>query len=356
MFVGLVLLAIVLVALIVRPFAKAIFMAAVLGGALHGLHGRLSRRLGDRPAFAAAIVCVGVVLVLVVPVVWLGTYIVRQTLEGYAVVSSILAEKGPTGLVEKLPSALQGVATGALERLRMGGRGLEAALQAQVQARGAAAAQAVGTALVATGSFLLQLVLMLIALYFLLVDGVTLVRWTESVSPLRRGQATELLREFRSVSIAVLLSALATAGVQAAVALVGYLVAGVPAPVFFAVVTFIVALIPAIGGALVTVLAAGLLFATGHPWKALFLAIWGVVVVGLSDNVVKPLLVKRGMHLHGALIFFALLGGLAAFGTTGLLLGPLILAFFLALIRIWERDYGRPTPRATDPSTPPFAT
>ncbi len=93
---------------------------------------------------------------------------------------------------------------------------------------------------------------------------------------------------------------------------------------------------------------------TGHPWAALFLAIWGVVVVGLVDNVVKPLLVKRGLHMHGAIVFFALLGGLAAFGTVGLLLGPLIVAFFLALLRIHERDYGRATPIPSAPPTPPM--
>ncbi|HEX8697285.1 MAG TPA: AI-2E family transporter, partial [Myxococcaceae bacterium] len=66
------------------------------------------------------------------------------------------------------------------------------------------------------------------------------------------------------------------------------------------------------------------------------------------------LLVKRGLHMHGAIVFFALLGGLAAFGTVGLLIGPLIVAFFLALLRIHERDYGRATPLPSAPPTPPL--
>jgi predicted PurR-regulated permease PerM len=142
-------------------------------------------------------------------------------------------------------------------------------------------------------------------------------------------------------------------GVQTVAALIGYLIARVPVPFFFAAVTFFLALIPAIGAAVVCVVAALLLLATGHPVAALVLAIWGIVVVGLSDNVIKPLLVKRGMHMHGAIVFFALLGGLAAFGAVGLLLGPLIVAFFLAVLRIYERDYGRPSDRPGDPGTPP---
>ena len=87
---------------------------------------------------------------------------------------------------------------------------------------------------------------------------------------------------------------------------------------------------------------------------AIFLAVWGVLVVGLVDNLIKPLLVKRGLHMHGAIVFFALLGGLAAFGTVGLLLGPLIVTLFLALVRIHQRDYGdNLSPPGHENVTPP---
>jgi predicted PurR-regulated permease PerM len=151
----------------------------------------------------------------------------------------------------------------------------------------------------------------------------------------------------------VLVSTIATAGVQAVAALVGYLITRVPVPIFFAAVTFFFALVPAIGAATVCLAAALLLLATGHPVGAIVLAAWGLLVVGLADNVVKPLLAKRGMNMHGVIVFFSLLGGLAVFGPIGLLLGPLIVAFFLAVLRIYQRDYGRPSPRPGDPATPP---
>ncbi|HUS29508.1 MAG TPA: AI-2E family transporter, partial [Kofleriaceae bacterium] len=77
----------------------------------------------------------------------------------------------------------------------------------------------------------------------------------------------------------------------------------------------------------------------GHPYMAAFLAAWGLLVVGLVDNLVKPLLIRRGLETHGAIVFFSLIGGLAAFGAIGLLLGPLLISFFLALLRIYHRDY-----------------
>ena len=142
---------------------------------------------------------------------------------------------------------------------------------------------------------------------------------------------------------------------QAVAALIGYFIAGVPYPLFFGVVTFFVAFIPAIGAAGVCLFAALILLGLGKMWMALFLAIWGVTVVGLVDNLLKPVLAKRGMEMHGAVVFFALLGGLAVFGTVGLLIGPLIVAFFLALFRLRQRAIGRakpPLPGAV-PTTPP---
>jgi len=77
---------------------------------------------------------------------------------------------------------------------------------------------------------------------------------------------------------------------------------------------------------------------TGHPTAGALLALWGVVVVGFIDNLVKPLLMKGRMEIHGGLIFFALVGGLGAFGPVGLVAGPLVLSFFLAVVGVSRRS------------------
>jgi predicted PurR-regulated permease PerM len=148
----------------------------------------------------------------------------------------------------------------------------------------------------------------------------------------------DLLRDFRRVSVSVIVSSIATAAVQAVVALVGYWIAHVPHAVFFAAVTFIVGLVPAVGGGGVALAAALIMLLSGHTGAAIFLGIWAVTAVGLSDNFVKPLLMKGQVEIHGAVIFFALLGGLAMFGPIGLLVGPLVVSFFLAIARMWERE------------------
>ena len=124
------------------------------------------------------------------------------------------------------------------------------------------------------------------------------------------------------MSVSVLVSSTATAGAQAVAALLGFLLVGVPSPLFFFALTFIMAFVPAVGGGGTTVAVAGFVLLTGRPMAALFLALWGLIVVGLADNALKPLLMKASVQLHGALIFFALLGGLTFFGAVGLIGRP----------------------------------
>ncbi len=341
-FTGLMILAIALLALVIRPFAEALFFAAVLAGMLAALHRRLARRLNGRRSAAASILVIGTLLLILLPIAGLSAFVVKEAAGGYRYVTETIRSEGMTGLIAKLPDPLERPVRGFLARAGEGTVTQQISDTAAAQ-RGSATKVVTG-ALALTGTMLLHGVLMLVALFFFLVDGRRLVAWLEEVVPLKPGQTTELLAEFRSVSGAVLTSIAATAGVQAVAALIGYVIARVPYPLFFAGLTFFIALIPAVGAAAVCLAAALLLFATGHPYAALFLAIWGIAVVGLVDNVVKPLLVRRGLSLHGAVIFFALLGGLATFGPMGLLLGPMVVAFFLSLIRIFERDYGRKLP------------
>jgi predicted PurR-regulated permease PerM len=233
-------------------------------------------------------------------------------------IHDIVRSQGVSGLIDQLPGPLDSYARYALERLGDLGQ----LLQKHITEQGPRAASAVAAALVATGSLFFDLAMMLIALFFLLLSGKDFVAWLDSISPLRAGQTRELLAEFRKVSYAVIVASVATAAVQATVAFIGYLIASVPHPIFFAVLTFFVALIPAVGAASVCLFAALILLATGHPYM----------------SAVKPFLIKGELEMGGAVVFFALIGGIAAFGMAGLIIGPLAVASFLTLLRMYRRD------------------
>jgi predicted PurR-regulated permease PerM len=395
---ALLLLATVLLALVARPIATALFLAAVLAGIVWPAHLWLAARLWGRRSLSAILFVVGVVAVVVGPLVAFSAFALEEGAAGVRLLTDTLHSEGTNGLVRHLPEPLQklarealgGRAPGpdpALDPSRAPGResgpargqgsaptngqasgpaepppkaatspgsqrqALAARLQEQVTARGGKAASLVGSTLSAMGSFVFQAAMMLVALYFLLVEGDDLLRWLDHVSPLRPGQTEELLSEFKRVSFAVVVSTVITSAVQALAALAGYLVFRVPHPVFFAGVTFFVAFIPAIGAGAVCVAAAAVLLVTGHPYSALFLGLWGVLVVGLVDNLIKPFLIKAGMEMQGAVVFFALIGGLGAFGGVGLLIGPLVVSLFLALLRMYERDDPTREPGAPGAST-----
>jgi predicted PurR-regulated permease PerM len=334
--VVLAILAIVLSAIVLRPFFTALLLAAVLAGTLHPGMERLTRRLAGRRAVAGGLLTFAVLMAVVIPVAALTASVVKEIADGVEWLREQLATEGVRGLVAQLPDWLERYAARLVRRLPQSDRQLQDA----AATHGGQAAAAVGGLISWTGNFLVQAAMMLIGLYFFLVDGPRLIDWLNDNVPLKRGQLPELLSDFRRVSVAVLISTVATAGVQAVVALGGYLVARVPNSIFFTLVTFVVAMIPAIGAASVVVVIALVKLASGSTGAGIFLLVWGIVVVGLVDNVMKPLLIRGGLEIHGAVIFFALLGGLAVFGPVGLVIGPLVIAFLVAVVRMYHRDFG----------------
>jgi predicted PurR-regulated permease PerM len=341
-----------LVLVVFRPLGSAILLAAVLSIVLWPAQQWLAQRLGGRGALAASLLLLLLVALLTGMLVWLAAVLVVEVLSAVQFVSETIQSEGVRGLLAKLPEGIAGWLTQVLSKLGSGSVEMTSSLQEQVTKSGGSAVAMLGAGLAATGGFLFDSVLMLIALFFFLTNHDEVIHWLEEASPLRKGQTRELGQEMVKVCKSVVVSITATSMIQALAALVGFFIAGVPHPFFFFILTFLVAFIPAVGAASVCFLASGLLLATGHPWAALFLAIYAVVVVGLIDNVVKPWLMKGG--LHGVVVFFSLLGGLAAFGPIGLLIGPLAVAFFLCLLRMYKRgDLEQPPEQDTEPQQNP---
>ncbi len=338
-FLGLLVAASLMLLMTLWPLASPLFLGAVLATILWPAQRWLTRRLWNKPILAASLLVFGIIVLVLAPLVGFSGFIVSEASAGYDFVSKTVRSEGVQGLVDHLPAPIQRTVQSGIELLPDDTSKLEEAAKDQLGSKGGTAATAAFGVLYATGSLVFSTTMMLIALFFLLLQGKQLLAWIDAVTPARRGQLIELFGEFKKVSYSVIVSTLLTSAVQAGAALIGFFIAGVPHPLFFGAVTFFFACIPAIGAAAVCLVAALLIFVTGHPYMALFLAIWGVVLVGLADNLVKPMLMRGDAELDGAVIFFSLIGGLAAFGAIGLLLGPLSVSLFLAVLRIYRRDY-----------------
>ena len=141
----------------------------------------------------------------------------------------------------------------------------------------------------------------------------------------------------RDTISAVVFGTLAVAVVQGTLGGLMFWWLGLPAPILWGAIMAVLAILPLFGAALIWVPAALYLAINGEWDKALLLTAWGTIVVGLIDNLLYPLLVKNKLRIHTVPVFIAVLGGLFAFGATGVVLGPLILAVALALVDIWRR-------------------
>lgn len=313
------------------PFWKPLLMASLLAAAVSGIHERICQALRGRRWIAAAVVTLAVNILILLPIAGLVAMAVSQFDEVIALVQTFIAERGYQSLVEALPEALRTrveefIATLPTTLSSLASKGVTASV----------ARQAVG-GLTVMGSLLTQFVLMIVALYFLLMDGPRLRGWMVQVLPLHPTRTGAIVQRFRETSRTILGANLLTSIIQASIATVGYLIAGVPQALFFGLLTFFTSFFPGIGTAIVSLpVAAGMALA-GHLYAAVFLAVWSMVAVGLVDNVVRPYLARGNTHSHGAVVLFAILGSISLFGAIGLVLGPLALSAFLTMLDLWQR-------------------
>lgn len=338
----------VLLGAVLVPLWKPLVLATVLAGALAGLHARLARALRGRRR-AAVLLVVGLLLLVLVPLSLLLTYLVTEAIQlGHDAVAFIHA-KGVEGLAELAPSRFQPLLREQLGRVPSS----LGEYASRLASEGLAAVGAVGTALSRTGTIAFHVAMMLIALYFLLADGPSLLRWLRGVSPLGAGVTDELVGAVGRTTTPVLASTVVSAAVQALVAAAGFALARVPAPLVFGALTFVAAFIPAVGSAVVGVPAAAVLLITGHFVAGGFLLAWTLFVTGMVDHFIKPLVARGGSGMRGSVLFFSMIGGVLAFGGMGLIVGPSAVALLMALARVYR---GQQPTRATEgPSTRPGA-
>jgi predicted PurR-regulated permease PerM len=341
-----VIFAVAMTVILVSPFWTALLVAAALAAAARAPMALLTGRLRLRRELAAGLLVILLIAAIILPMTALLTVIASQTLEGFQWLREALSSEGITGLVARLPRWLEVLVRQAIAAVP----DLEAELKRLAGSGGGQAVAALGGLLAATGGALVKLGVTLIALYFFLVDGHKLVAWLDRVVPLAPGQFAEFTAEFRRTAVSVLVATVATAGIQAAAALVGFLISQAPGPLFLTTVTFLVALVPAVGGTIVVVAVAMLQYFTGHGWSAIFLLVWGFGVVSMVDTFARPYLLRGGMELPIGIVFLALLGGVAAFGLVGVVLGPLTVTFLLAALRIFRREQDAEAAPRTDPA------
>ena len=311
-----------LVYLIVRPFLTPLGWAAVLAIVSYPVCTRLTRRMGR--GNAAALTTAGVTVVVIVPAVALTVAFVREALDLAGSLQAAIADgrlawvQGAwTTFSRRVPSVAQlDIATLGTDALRQGA--------AFVVARAGSIFQNVAT-------FLLNLSLSLFATFFLLRDGEEIMRTVRRLLPMKEEEREALITRTRDLIWAGVISSAAVAGLQGVLGGIAFAFVGIGAPVFWGGLMAFFCLLP-FGAWVIWLPAAVFLGVDGHMTRALVLGGLGLGAVSMADNVVRPALLSGRVHINGLLIFVSLLGGLAAFGLLGIVLGPVLVVTAMSLL------------------------
>jgi predicted PurR-regulated permease PerM len=314
---------------IVWPFYGAVLWGSVLALLFEPLYRRLLARTGGRPTLAALATLAVILCIVILPLALVAVSLVQEVSGVYQRVRSGQVDFG--AYFAQMVAALPHWATGMLDRA-----GIDdlAALQAKLAAALTQRGQALAGRAFDYGQdaldFLVAFTIAMYLLFFLLRDGAGVARQIRAAIPLAPAVKARLLERFTTVIRATVKGNVLVAAVQGALGGLAFWVLGVHAAMLWAVLMAFLSLLPAVGAALIWGPVALYLMAIGQLWQGLGLIAFGVFVIGLIDNVLRPILVGKDTQLPDYVVLISTVGGLALVGLNGFVIGPLIAAMFVA--------------------------
>lgn len=338
---------IALVGTILLPFLPSLGWAGIISIITYPLYRRLSKALPHRVTLSAGIMTATVAIIICIPVVVIITVLSTEI----AVLYRFLEQTGTGGLYQQLSPLLQHPLSLQiktwLEPL-LGQLPVDIGTSLMPAAKKAAAVMAGYSATVMKNTFGLffQLFFMTITLFFCYRDGERVVTWLWSLVPVEPEQRKAVEVTVERVLQAVIFGIFLTCVVQGILGGLGFWAAGLPSPLLSGSIMILTAFIPVIGTALIWAPGGIYLLMQGKLAAGISLLLWGALVVGSIDNLIRPLFISGKAKLPILLVAIGALGGLLAFGLIGVVLGPLLLALPLALLQ----SDGKGIP-ATEPET-----
>ncbi|CAN5297168.1 AI-2E family transporter [soil metagenome] len=331
-FMALVIAATAALLLIIQPYFGAILWALVAALMFEPVMERLSRRLKGRRTLAASLTLLLIIVVAVVPAILLAIFIVQEILALYGRIASGGIDIGH--IFAQFQAALPDWAVRMLERAGLSDLD---AMRQRLTGVIAGSFQTVATRAFTISQsafgFVLTLGVMLYLAFFLLRDGQAMaVRLEESI-PLRPGLRRPLLDKVVTVIRATIKGSLVVAILQGLIGGVVFWLLGVGGALLWGIAMGFFSLLPAIGTGLIWVPVAIYLLISGAIWQGVVLILCGIFVIGMVDNVVRPVLVGRDTQMPDYMVFLSTLGGIELFGFNGFVIGPVIAALFMA---VWD--------------------
>ncbi|WP_213955423.1 MULTISPECIES: AI-2E family transporter [unclassified Variovorax] len=314
---------------ILLPFFGAVFWAMALAILFTPMYRWLLKRLPKGHNFAALVTLALCLVVVILPLVMITLSVIEQvTLLAQAIGS------GKINFAAYFQQILDATPRWLMDLARRFNLGDMGAWQARISAGASQASQSIATHALSIGQntfeFLVSFFVMLYLLYFLLRDGADLSKTVRNALPMARPHTHYLLNKFTTVIRATIKGNVAVAIAQGTIGGLAFGFLGVQGALLWAVLMAFLSLLPAVGAALIWGPVALYFLATAHYWQAGVLVFVGVGVIGLVDNILRPLLVGKDTQMPDYVVLMATIGGMSIFGINGFVIGPAIAALFMA--------------------------
>lgn len=311
------------------PYYGAIFWGTILAISFAPLHRRLLAKMPGRPNLTALITLLLCLFIVILPLTLITGSLIKEGANLYARV-----ESGQLNLGAYFEQVVAALPPSVHETLNQYGIGDLFSIREKLSAGALQGSKYLATQAVNIGqntfSFLISFAIMLYLLFFLLRDGSRLGRQITQVIPLNDEHKHLLFRKFITVVRATLKGNIVVAITQGALGGFIFGVLGIEGALLWGVVMSFLSLLPAVGAALIWLPVAVYFLVTGAYWQGIVLIAYGILVIGLVDNVLRPLLVGKDTKMPDYVVLISTIGGLAGFGLNGFVIGPLIAALFIA--------------------------
>ena len=328
----------VLFVYMVRIFLVPVLLAAVFATLFYPFYRRLVVLLRGRRVVAALTACLILLIGLLVPMYLVGMLVAQQAVEVFQYVQDAVravAEDRDGNYLDQLRDAPWFNQLG-LDRIDW-----PALLGDATGTAGRLVATIVNRTSRGTLTVLITLFVTLFTMFYFFLDGDALLRRLRQLSPLADRHDTTIVERFAAVARATIRGTLIIGLIQGALGTLTLWIFGVPQPLLWGVVMIVLSIVPLIGVKIVLVPAALFKLFGGEPWQGVGILIVTFVVILNVDNLLRPRLVGHEARMHDLMIFFSTIGGLATFGAAGFIIGPVIGAFLLALLEIYEVEFRR---------------
>jgi predicted PurR-regulated permease PerM len=321
--------------MVLKPFFGTIFWACAITIIFFPLKLKLLKKFKGRVNLAAFITLLACIVIVILPVIVLTASVINEGANVYQKMES--GEINPSNQIEKMRTAFPALQS-FFERFGINIIKVKETAMSLVMSSGKYLAQQAISFGQNAFTWILNVCLMLYLTFFLLRDGTNIIELLIRALPLGDARERLLFKKFGEVTRATIKGNLVVAIVQGTLGGLIFWFLGIPAALLWGVIMAIASLIPAVGPALIWAPVAIYLVAAGETTHAIILAVFGVAVIGLVDNLLRPILVGRDTKLPDYIVLLSTLGGLGLFGINGFVIGPLVAALFIAFWGIFIRE------------------